>query len=547
MTIGDRALEARDWWTPANPRNFYRRSNASPFVYGLALPAPLSLVIWRSKFHFGAMEDRRDVLAKLGLLGLGFASPAQSEELPTGARTNVRKRSVMEFGACGDGLTDDTEAFNAATEANKPWKEGLSDAITVPAGRYRVNGTIHLRKGQHLVGEGEATVIDASGAHGTTLTMGTDARGRPDPGGAPVGVNGLRFLGGTGTAPVVSVKAEGFSLSRLFFSAAGTAIEISGADGILSEITIDQALRGLVFSSAQNIIVQGLISYLANFAVTLGNASSDILISQAVMAYSRYASVLFAEGVRGIQSVRFSNCDFVSNESYREFLGHVHIRSDACDAQFSACTFRNHPGFAVREVAGSSATLTFDNCIFDGSPSREVYNKSVSAGGLLTGASSRFHLSGCHFRNLENPVIRVGPYLKRLVLSGGSIQNCTGDPLQFDPRAGGQTIVRGVDGFGRRNQDGSFVLPWRGIATGWRVTARATDGSGAIAVCECTVLRQKAEQIIAVYPSPASALPLVAAFGDSPGGPQRAPAQDQGLLCLSAERSDLEWTAETLA
>jgi hypothetical protein len=408
-----------------------------------------------------------------------------------------------------------------------------------------VTKPIRLRKGQHLIGDGEATVIDATHARGPALTLGADEQGRKDPGGAPVGVSGLRFLGGNGSAPVVQVSAEGFSISRLFLSAAGTGIEISGADGILSDIVIDQALRGLVFRGAQNVVVQGLISYLANYAITLEALSSDIVVSQAVLGYSRMASVLFVEGASGIRSVRFANCDFVSNESFPQFIGHVHVRSNPCDAHFAACTFRNHPGFAVRQQAGTGAELSFDGCLFDGSPSRKAYGASSSSGGLLTGADGRLALSGCHFRRLAGPAIAIGPYLSRVVWQGGTLSECRGDPLRFDSDPSGHVTVRSVDSFGRTNADGSFVLPWRGPATAWRITARTTGAPGAVAIADCTVMLQREEQVLMLTPSTSSTLHIAAGFGERPGGQGRTRGH-QGLLCLSAERSDVEWSAETL-
>ena len=44
--------------------------------------------------------------------------------------------SVLDFGAIGNGTTDDTTAFNAAWTASNP------KAVLVPAGSYKITGTV---------------------------------------------------------------------------------------------------------------------------------------------------------------------------------------------------------------------------------------------------------------------------------------------------------------------------------------------------------------------------------------------------------------------
>lgn len=82
--------------------------------------------------------------------------------LPPGAgavATTVHKKllevvSVMDFGAVGDGVTDDTAAFNAALVASKK--------VIVPAtaNGYAIAGTISItQQGQHLCGDGRFAVV----------------------------------------------------------------------------------------------------------------------------------------------------------------------------------------------------------------------------------------------------------------------------------------------------------------------------------------------------------------------------------------------------
>ncbi len=59
--------------------------------------------------------------------------------------------SVKDFGAVGDGLTDDTLAIQQALAAH--------DAVFVPAGTYLITGTITLGWGQSLFGAGQVSVL----------------------------------------------------------------------------------------------------------------------------------------------------------------------------------------------------------------------------------------------------------------------------------------------------------------------------------------------------------------------------------------------------
>lgn len=76
--------------------------------------------------------------------------------------------SVKDFGAVGDGVTDDTAAIQAAIDSGAPYIINANTGIQVlfPAGNYRITGSIILtgRHGVHLVGEGaRVTQVTATG------------------------------------------------------------------------------------------------------------------------------------------------------------------------------------------------------------------------------------------------------------------------------------------------------------------------------------------------------------------------------------------------
>lgn len=71
--------------------------------------------------------------------------------------------SVRDFGAAGDGLSDDTTAIQNALAAH--------DCVFVPSGTYRVTGTIVLSEGQTLCGAGQGSVIAADDDNFNVIEM----------------------------------------------------------------------------------------------------------------------------------------------------------------------------------------------------------------------------------------------------------------------------------------------------------------------------------------------------------------------------------------
>ena len=72
-----------------------------------------------------------------------------SNSMIEGAPVNVK-----DFGAVGDGVTDDTAAINSAIEAQKT----NGGAVYVPAGTYKIASTITLRRNVPFIGDGSTSV-----------------------------------------------------------------------------------------------------------------------------------------------------------------------------------------------------------------------------------------------------------------------------------------------------------------------------------------------------------------------------------------------------
>jgi hypothetical protein len=93
----------------------------------------------------------------------GITKRATGAELAKGLNTINGTVNVRDFGAVGDGVTDDTAAIQAAINSS-------TGVVFFPEGQYRVNGDLTASNRISLAGEGSASQINYYGT-GTLLTL----------------------------------------------------------------------------------------------------------------------------------------------------------------------------------------------------------------------------------------------------------------------------------------------------------------------------------------------------------------------------------------
>ncbi len=134
--------------------------------------------------------------------------------------------SVRDYGAVGDGATDDLPAFQAALDAH--------GAVFVPAGTFRLATEIHIRPRRRLTGAGrDATLISAEATRAFTFhrnadTYAVDSGGTPDWNRASLADLSIRMTSGG-----VRIEGHGFFAARLRFSggaAGGWCLEMVDAN-----------------------------------------------------------------------------------------------------------------------------------------------------------------------------------------------------------------------------------------------------------------------------------------------------------------------------
>jgi len=152
-------------------------------------------------------------------------TPAGTGAIATTVQSKLRETvSVKDFGAVGDGVADDTNAFRLACMSVGAMTNAMAyREIYVPPGRYKITDTVYVRAGNVLYGSGMSTYIDASGFPGAgtspVFKLGWGLVGGVPTkdtlvGDIPPEIFGMFMLGGPGSAAVVDLDFPGGVDSR---------------------------------------------------------------------------------------------------------------------------------------------------------------------------------------------------------------------------------------------------------------------------------------------------------------------------------------------
>lgn len=151
--------------------------------------------------------------------------------IPGGIPDYPVQHSVLDFGAAGDGVTDDTNAFRAAINATTP-----GYALYVPEGTFLVTGTLTIRKGVVVRGAGPSKTLIHSKHNGNAFWLW---------GNAIVEMTTLATASGKGSRTIQVASAQGISAGDLLRlkrqDNALLLVEVEQVDG--NQITLSDALH----------------------------------------------------------------------------------------------------------------------------------------------------------------------------------------------------------------------------------------------------------------------------------------------------------------
>lgn len=342
-----------------------------------------------------------------------------------------RPSSPHWWGAQGDGTTDDTAAFNLATQSTASLAVPLRRVITLEPGlTYYLAGTVYIRAGQTLTsaGGGTARLLGNIGGTDHMIRLGDyDNSGTPtydSSSGIAPSMQDIHIDTGPGTKACVFSRFAGYFIRHMQITNCGIGLYLQGADGLISDILVDQGLNGIIIDNAQNLLFSNILIFLANYQITIGSNVYDIQFSNLHLEYPQYAGIYFLDSATNILNVQVTNVEGLMNVQYPTFAGFVYNRSSGAQAMFRDCSFRNMFGYAVANGAGS-ASLSFQHCTFEGLKSNPGYAQSTTAAGIAMNGLTLM-LSGVEFLNLLGSSIDLsGASTSTVRWDGGRIVNST--------------------------------------------------------------------------------------------------------------------------
>lgn len=294
----------------------------------------------------------------------GYTAITGSDANNPTTRTLQRKldefASVKDFGAVGDGITDDTTAINRAFSElfTREVNPEIRRSLFFPAGIYRVTGTIKIPTYAKIYGEGKNSSIIRQ----TSVTPGfsfADSKQQISPN---IGNNGARIP---------------------------SFIEIN-------DISFENTATGTVLdlSSSQNCIVRrsAIVGSKTVVPTIIGSGESSI--------------VLTSTAVNQTRNILFEQCDVVNN------VFGVLADDDMQGILFNACYFDGlHKGLKLGENVGSGPSSTngptgfkIINSVFD-----NIYNSGIHSYNLsgVVSAYNYFADVGNSLNGTDNPTASV--------------------------------------------------------------------------------------------------------------------------------------------
>lgn len=330
-------------------------------------------------------SDMAAIRSGLGVAG-GTVSGAAAGPHPT-------QVNVKDFGAVGNGITDDTNAIQLAMEA--AWPLG-GVAVVFPPGVYRVTSQLKFRNGHTLrsetsafqAGLGQNVIIRYDAGSGTLLGS-NDPASRTE----NVRIIGLEFDGGTGADVVIDFTRVGYSVL--------SECNVHGSKADAVGLVIDDAGT----STAYNNVVQ-----FTRFSMGGGGNSANISLrgnatSGANVNYFSHLFIGYAN--RGIEVNQFSSVALLDHIVFQGIAGVQTALYVAGTAVARSCFFEDAE--VAIEVTTTGALARFGND-YGGNLTTKLIDNSLNPIGLDrvldsdTEPATLRNLLSCGRFSVESPV-----------------------------------------------------------------------------------------------------------------------------------------------
>ena len=352
--------------------------------------------------------------------------------------------NVRACGARGNGVTDDTASFNAATLFNLPYNplglpfnQSLVKRDIIVDGTalsYQLDGTVYVRKGQHLrgLGLGAARITIPITTGPTTFLLGyglIDGVEAIDAGGLPPSISYLATEGGRPTTAVIDAKSvAGASINNVFITTAGIGIRGAGGDIAITNCTFDVCGTAIAVIGSRNVI-NSCSFFLNGIDLSVTSGAYDWIISDCLFAYYKVESIVFNGTTDTIKNISIDNCHFLLNEQFTSNLGTIDFQAGNPSVNITNSKFNNGKLSAIKQTSTEYVKVTVKNCVFDIEKTNVGYNQSYTMAGIVIGEGD-WIVEGNKFKDLRGYHILVKNPAKPIIKYNTLINSyATPEPL----------------------------------------------------------------------------------------------------------------------
>ena len=288
----------------------------------------------------------------MATLSPGRAQAAVSQSPPPANTGKVTASNVRDYGATGDGTTDDTAAIQSAIDATLAGGGGL---VYLPTGHYAITG-LTLANGVDLLGENHNTaVLVFTAASGNVIEL-TDAGfnrfanfqiyyNQKASSGAAI------YLSGTFTVEINDIVINGNEA-------------IYAYDGIVADQCTGTFIRNFNIYFCQNDGVRisgpnGNDAYLANGIINTGQSQSGTAVHIQDFIHGA-VNITDADLLQGQYSMLVENSIGLrlENTYFDSSAAGVLLRDNATLVTFSNCWFSNRPGPGLTIANAKGVTVS---------------------------------------------------------------------------------------------------------------------------------------------------------------------------------------------
>lgn len=362
------------------------------------------------------VERKQDGTTSL-LVGDGI-TPAKNLKKFDPVRKGELLLNVRDFGAEGDGTSDDTQAFSAAVDyANGLNPQGIDAAdvkgvtIFMPDKRYRLAGAVRpvRRSGVNFAAASENGTTLLLEHNGATFTWGDSAN---FPVGGGVANVKIEYLSTPGGRSVVFDLAHATRLrfSNLLLANVGQLARLGSATLATSSIDFI-SIRGYTSNGGQPVIelLRGAGLFLTNCRTFVGGVVAPAVNRTSTMDSLRGTDLVDCAG--SWDTIHINGCFF---ERYFRGLSLTPRSGTVINNIHLANTYfdyhRDAPIYVSAATGGIVAGLMIDNCWF---ASWEGDGISLNGPGVVRGV----HVSNCAFPSAGTHSVKIGPGCRDIDIS----------------------------------------------------------------------------------------------------------------------------------